>query len=271
MTTGKVVDKVTSNLDFFLPFRQHGPSLQNARREIYADIGRLACEDGIGLFNILAFRGVFFGSPFARSERFQWFQSLDDWKEFRATEREEALKASNIEEKYYVDKGCYGRSQKDRTLELLPKYWNQRQSWNDIFDRSTTPTVKEVYNWLMSREKGRSKFHNIGSLTALLICGDLAEAGIIPMPSSYELGQVIYLVGKGAKDGMIKIGLVSNEANQEEFCNAFSSLDAYLESKLGAEEKEAMGYNVVMLEHTLCKIKRLTTSKLTLDNIFAEI
>jgi len=57
---GMIINKVTSRLDFFFPFRQHAPSLQNARREIYADISRLASDDGVGFFNILAFRGVFF-------------------------------------------------------------------------------------------------------------------------------------------------------------------------------------------------------------------
>jgi len=67
-TTGKIMKKVLSELDFFLPFHQHAPSLANARREIYADIGQFPGEDGVGLFNVLAFRGVFFGSPFAQCD-----------------------------------------------------------------------------------------------------------------------------------------------------------------------------------------------------------
>ena len=63
--SSNVMKKVKSDLDYFLPFRQHAPSLANARHEIYADIDRLTSPTGIGLFNILAFRGVFFGSPFA--------------------------------------------------------------------------------------------------------------------------------------------------------------------------------------------------------------
>ena len=266
---GKIVDKVTSDFDFFIPFRQHAPSLKNARREIYANLGH--CDDGIGFFNILAFRGVFFGSPFAQSKHFRWFESLDDWKHFQATGREEALNVGGREEEYYVKKNCYGRTQKDRGLKLLPMYWAQRGSWNQIFQESTTPTVEQVYNWLISKEKGVSKFYNIGSLTALLICGDLIKADIMPMPSSHELGQLIYKVGRGAKDGMRMLGLVSEEVNGEDFCTAFSSLDAYLENGLGDERKKAMGYNVVMLEHALCKIKRLTSHKVSLDNIFTEI
>ena len=268
---GKVLNKVTSDFDFFIPFRQHAPSLRNARREIYADLSRLASDDGIGFFNILAFRGVFFGSPFAQSDRYRWFESLDDWKQFQATGLEEAVKDGHAEEEYYVKKNCYGRSQKDRSLKLLPAYWEKRRSWNDIFNDSTTPTIEDVFNWLTSRENGSSKFYNIGPLTALLICGDLVEAGIMPMPPSYELGQLIHKVGKGAKDGMQMIGLVREEDDRKDFCEAFSSLDAYIESMLGADEKKTMGYNVIMLEHTLCKIKRLTTHRVSLDNILAEI
>lgn len=268
---GKIIKKVTSDLDFFIPFRQHAPSLKNARREIYANLGHLARDDGIGLFNILAFRGVFFGSPFAQSNRFRWFHSLDDWNKFRADGKGEALRVSHIEEEYYVKKNCYGRSQKDRSLKLLPAYWKQRRVWNDMFEESTTPTVEEVYNWLISKEKKVSKFYNIGSLTALLICGDLIEAGIIPMPSASVFGELIFKVGKGGKAGMEMFDLVSEGVNREDFGKAFASLDNYIERALGEEGKEAMGYNVVMLEHTLCKMKRLTTHNISVEDMLKEI
>ena len=69
------------------------------------------------------------------------------------------------------------------------------------------------------------------------------------MPSSLELGQLIYKVGKGAKVGMVMLGLVKKEVKEEVFCT-FSMLDSHIEKALEVEEKEAMGYNVVMLEHT---------------------
>lgn len=100
-----------------------------------------------------------------------------------------------------------------------------------------------------------SKFYNIGSLMALLIRVDLIEASTMQMPTSYELGWLIYKVGKGERDRMLVCGLVKEGGNEEDFCKAFTSLDAYIESTLGEEEKIAMNYNVVMLEHTLCKIK----------------
>ena len=250
--------KVNSDLDYFLPFRQHAHSLANARQQIYADVDRFASPTG--LFNVLAFRGVFFGSPFARSDGFRWFNGYEDWKRFKVDEKEEATKDGRAEEDYYVKRNCYGRSQKERNTALLEGYWNQRNLWNSVFNGSTKPTAEQVYHWLTSTDNRITRFRNIGSLSALLICGDLIEAGLVRMPTSRELGKLVFKVGKGAKDGMTKIGLVRNGADGKDLCDAFQSLDLVLQQELTDDEKNAMGYNVIMLEHTLCKIKRLMNS-----------
>ena len=225
-------------------------------------------NDGVGFFNILAFRGVFFGSPFAQSSQFRWFESIQDWESFRKAELENVLSVYPDEEAYYVKKNCYGSPQKERSVKLLSRYWDERHSWSLKFNETeqVMPTMESCYNFLMSKNDGISKFYNIGPLTALLICGDLVEAGVIPMPSSYDLGQLIYKIGRGAKDGMIVLGLVNGDVTCEDFSNAFSSLDTFIASSLDSEVKKACGYSVVMLEHTLCKIKRLTTAKQSIDN-----
>jgi hypothetical protein len=257
----KLLTKVFRNRDYYLPFRQHAPSLANARREIYADLDRLEYDDGVGFFNILAFRGVFFGSPFAQSTRYRWFNSLDDWEHFQDTESEEANKYEG--EEYYVKKNCYGQSQTNRKLSLLSSYWDQRLLWNDMFNKPDKPTVTQVFRWLTSRftddrtKKTSTLFLNIGELTALLICGDIVEAGILPMPSANEWAKSVDKMGKGSKDGMVTSGLVSKGCSKEDFCAAFESLDRALQFELREEEKEAMGYNIIMLEHALCKIKRI--------------
>ena len=257
----KLLTKVFRKPDYYLPFRQHAPSLANARQEIYADLDRLEGDDGVGFFNILAFRGVFFGSPFAQSNRYRWFDSFDDWELFKSAESEEANKYEG--EEYYVKKNCYGQSQTGRELALLSSYWNQRLLWNDMFNKPDKPPVTHVFRWLTSRftdnrtKKTSTLFPNIGDLTAMLICGDIVEAGILPMPSASEWAMSVYKMGKGSKDGMEMCGLTRQGCSKEEFCAAFESLDQALQIELREEEKEAMGYNVIMLEHTLCKIKRI--------------
>lgn len=257
-----VITKVMSDLDHFLPFRQHAPSLANARRHIYAELDGLSSDDGVGFFNILAFRGVFFGSPFARSNQFRWFDSLEDWEGFRNNHHEANQYRG---EEYYVVKHCYGQSQAGRQLSLLSSYWTLRNKWNDTFnksdksDKSKKPTVTNVFRFLTSNSTNSNKtlFPNIGKLTALLICGDLVEAGILPMPSTKDWAESINKMGKGSKAGMESCKLVNKGCSREEFCSAFSLLDEAIQMEFTEEEKKVMGYNVVMLEHTLCKINRI--------------
>jgi hypothetical protein len=258
----EVITKVFSNLDYYLPFRQHAPSLKNARQAIYSDVDRLASNDGIGFFNILAFRGVFFGSPFAQSDRYRWFNSLSEWEHFRDSGKGKATNHKG--EEYYVKKTCYGQSQSGRKLSLLPLYWDLRFRWNDLFNNPEKPNVTQVFRWLTSQTKDNSNtkktttlFPNIGSLTALLICGDLVEAGILDMPSAREWAESIDKMGKGSKWGMEMCGLVGSGCKRDEFCLAFQSLDQALQTELSNDEKKAMGYNIVMLEHALCKFKRI--------------
>lgn len=276
-TTGKVVPKVVTDLDFFLPFRQHGPSLANARRVIYSKIDHFSKDDGVAFFNVLAFRGVFFGSHFARSAHYRWFDSLQDWELFRAAGKGEASQYGG-DDTYYVNKMCYGQPQATRELKLLSSYWNRRLEWNSLFKNSAMPSVEELFDWLMksaaSNENPTKKvkvFRNIGSLTALLICGDLIEAGILPMPSIEDWSGLIHRLGKGAKAGMEMFGLIRKDGSKEEVREAFASLDLALRRKLRTDEKETMGYNIIMLEHTLCKIKRLTAQNVSKDTILSEI
>jgi hypothetical protein len=177
-------------------------------------------------FNVLAFRGVFFGWPFAQSNRYRWFDSLHDWKLFHATEEDEAKKYGSDDD-YYVNKHCYGQSQTTCNLSLLDSYWPQCKWWNSTFNQQRTPTVKEVYAWLLTSEmvidqttqkkKKTSVFWNSRSLTALLICGDLVEANILPMPTANQWGKLIVEVGKGAQAGMEMFGFVQKDCSVERY------------------------------------------------------
>ena len=53
-------------------------------------------------------------------------------------------------------------------------------------------------------------------------------------------------------------GLTQMKCTVADFHASFASLDQVLQCELQTDEKEMMGYNIIMLEHTLCKIKRLT-------------
>jgi hypothetical protein len=274
-TSEKIIDKVFHDLDLYSPFRQHAPSLANAINKIYANVNEFPGENGAGFFNVLAFRGVFFGSPFAQSNRYRWFHTFDDWERFYMEGKEIAKNhdSDGDEERYYVKRNCYGQAQMERSTKLLSKYWNQRLLWSMKFNEPTKPSISEVHKWLTSSVIGENTtlFRNIGNLTALLICGDLIEAGILEMPTALEWGGLIYSLRMGAKDGMNLLGLTSQKSSKSEVSQAFASLDAALQCELEEEEKATMNYNVIMLEHALCKIKRLTSRGVALKEIYAQI
>jgi len=139
---------------------------------------------------------------------------LSDWKQFQDEGSEVAKKygKDGDKEKYYIKRSCYGQAQTDHSTELLSNYWDQCLLWSAKFNKPTKPSITEVYRWLMSRvsingEAG-TLFHNIGSLSALLICGDLIEAGTLPMPMAHEWGELIYSLKMGAHSGMERLSLI---------------------------------------------------------------
>ena len=93
---------------------------------------------------------------------------------------------------------------------------------------------------------------NIGSLTAILIIGDLVNAGVLPMPSPLEWGKFIEKVSKGGLDVLIMLGLIDEDMTVPQ---AFADLVAFVNHVLTSEEKSAMTYDVLTGEHSLCKYK----------------
>jgi hypothetical protein len=163
----------------------HSPSLKNARCVIYADMNQSPGPDSVDFFNVLAFHGIFFGLPFAQSNCYWRFNTYSEWTEFKAqgVERARQQGPGGKKEEYYVKKSCYGQSQTHCHTNLLEKYWDQHLLWDARFPKLTKPLITEVYKWLIKSNTINGKhvkvLKNIGTLTALLICGDLIEADVV--------------------------------------------------------------------------------------------
>jgi hypothetical protein len=139
------------------------------------------------------------------------------------------------------------------------------------------PNFKQLYNFLVQDHKNPnlgkpvqnnptkidkcqhvSVFQGIGPLTALLVCGDCSLAGLIPMPSTQQVGELAAILKKGALSGLDRLRLANEHSTSPaDIAKAFVNLHNYLEQDLTTEEKAVMGYNAVMLEHSLCKYKHL--------------
>ena len=102
-------------------------------------------------------------------------------------------------------------------------------------------------------------FTQAGSLSRVLIVGDLVYAGIISKPTLDEMGTIIKDLNKGAVAGLTKIGLLpstTKKHSSEDVVEAFRNAYDTLQSNLTKEEWDAMGMDVLTVEHSLCKYQR---------------
>jgi hypothetical protein len=291
---GSKMSRVAAELDYYLPFRQCAPTMKRAMDVLYSDCNRLHTSQGFA--NVLAFRGIFYGSDFAQDD-FQYFNSREEWDAFYhekeailgskekegAAERREKKKqkdaaegkkktksAKQVEEEenrrkgatedYFRDMGIYGTSNVRRSTSLFDKYWERSTSefwrnsktvpWEEMIQ--SDPSPRELYDWLTVD----GRFPNIGGLTALLIVGDFIEAGVLQVPSPEEWGRLVFDVNKGAKKGLTDLKLIGSNAPLHAVVQEFKTLNDFLLERLTLEQREVMRYNVVMLEHGLCKHPR---------------
>ena len=169
-----MLKKIAGRTDFYLPFRSLAPTILKAKQTILSDCNRLSTREGI--FNLVAFRGVFYGSEFAR-DTLCWFNSYEEWLEFKRN--------SNKEESYFVKKTAYGRAQKYRDTNNLKMYWDNAGKWDQFLSNNPNRDISALHNFFVLN------FHNIGDLSALLIIGDLLESGFLPMVDAHVMGKLV--------------------------------------------------------------------------------
>ena len=239
------------NPDHLLPFRSHAPTLQQARKTILSDAARMGTP--AGLFNLAAFRGVFYGSEFAKTD-LRWFDSIDEWDGYHT--------ASGKEEAFFVTRAAYGTPQGNRSLTNLSLYWPVASlDWLEHLKANPDKDAIDFFKFF------KEKLRNVGELSALLMVGDLVESGFIPPPSGAEMGKMVSVVNKGSVRGLQSLELLGPTPTQNEVVEAFDGLHSFLESALSEEAKGLMRYSTIVLEHGLCKLGRLQkVEKRDLDN-----
>ena len=121
-----------------------------------------------------------------------------------------------------------------------------------------------ILEWFRdTKDSEGNSFRQIGPLIRLLVAGDLAYAGIVEKPSVEEMGSLISVVSKGAVSGLNLLGLLPDKKTKHskypptQVVNAFKLLFDRLKEALDAVEWNDMGLDTIVLEHSLCKLKRM--------------
>ncbi|KAF8573778.1 hypothetical protein K439DRAFT_1374372, partial [Ramaria rubella] len=100
-------------------------------------------------------------------------------------------------------------------------------------------------------------FPQIGDLMGYLMAVDLCYAGLVQWPTAFELGELIYDIGRGSYSEMVIQGLVDGENDCTDCGSIYNTLHEKVEASLMEEELMNMKFDIFMLEHALCKKKRL--------------
>ncbi|KAI0057139.1 hypothetical protein BV25DRAFT_1920359, partial [Artomyces pyxidatus] len=179
----RLADKVSGNLDKFLPFREHGPS----RRRSRMDGGAFSAnhlKTAAGLFNGLVFRTMQFGSELF-FERHPWY---DDGR--AVVERYNSIMASNpsISNTYFVNNTVYGPPMR-RTMLDAPALWDAVHANALPFAGEGRAPFLEFWGSLMATKKQKRIYRQCGPLIGLLLAADYVYADAVEMPTVEEMAQ----------------------------------------------------------------------------------
>ena len=83
---------------------------------------------------------------------------------------------------------------------------------------------------------------------------------VVMMPSPEEMGGIVHLLNKGAVEGLQDVGLLPPgrlSFAEDDVAAAFVTLYDFVFTSFDSQELDKMTYDPIMLEHALCKFKRL--------------
>lgn len=263
----KLQEAVYKNADKLLPFRERAPS----REIMLGDISPFSpslVRTRKGLFSAALWRGITYNAPFSH-ETSPVFDDLVDWNNRLISKANRPAELDILERSYFCDMSAYGHLNAGRKVELAEQYWADSESaeWTSMLAADSI-SFMDCYRFFTG--SGTPRFLHIGPLAGYLITADYVYAGLVEKPSVEEMGEIIWKLNKGGVKGLSKLGVyVPAEAEQgvrregkEECKQAFECIYSYLSIHLSKEKQLRMGFDVIMVEHLLCKYHRAVSQKL---------
>ena len=278
---GKQFQLLTADSDNFLALREKGAS----RRKI------LSCPNNpfedrnivtnAGLFSVLYFRARSFRSPALLHTPEQHLRTMftgpQDVRNYESGIQQLLDQSPDLfgtltetqRKHFFLHHRIYGQSNPH------PQDWPERlwkavelTDWETVM--SERPADFQSLHKLWTKPPSRSKKNEVevpsqslpkmGALSLYLLCADLSYTCAVAKPSIESLGEMISKLNSGAVNGLQVLGLVPTELPAKDLKgpvkDKFVWLFRELSGRLSEDEKGSMGFDGVVLEHTLCKVGR---------------
>jgi hypothetical protein len=237
----KLQSAILGNTDFLCPFRDFGHSRRCVLTHELNPYSPHRVRTRGGFFDALVFRCLTQAAPILTDDGLVHF---DDHKDF-------LKQGSSRGEAYMCNLWAVSRQPNThRKSENAQALWEASAIWSHYADQRS---FMELWRLLQG-----PRFPGSGKLTAYLLAADYAYAGIVDMPTCDEMGKIIFMIKGGGRNGLRLLRLLSSDSASELQCiSAFRCLHTYLSDCLSIEERVAMHFDVIMVEHALCKLTRL--------------
>ncbi|KAJ7681807.1 hypothetical protein B0H14DRAFT_3535517 [Mycena olivaceomarginata] len=226
--------KMLSDMDRFLPFpRACAISTTNH-----------------GFLSALIFRVITYNTDFSERHAFAMRTTLilrRRWNELQTSFWQ--LMAARLPLLFFCNQGAYGPHNTGRTVDLAEVYGQLVGKENIASQLAQQPSRSNIpfttfWKWLKGSVNGRLRFHQLGPLGSYLLAADYTYTTprLVAPPTFEELGTIICDMNKGAVRGLEILGLIPACAT---LCSYWSS-----------EVQEEVWFDLVMIEHCLCKLAR---------------
>ncbi|KAJ7144541.1 hypothetical protein C8R44DRAFT_865450 [Mycena epipterygia] len=256
--------------DYLYPFRELAPSRRRAVQDDGPFTEQRARTDA-GMFSALIHRGITFGTDFS-FEYTMFFHDADEFNDVKstATDNYRADHGCEPPEDFFCDSGAFGASNFRRTANLVEIYAGQLQkfSWKEKLGGQKQMPFLECWDWLRGDTdvQTEKRFPVLGPLAGYLLTADLSYVGVVIPPTLDDIATVIWDMNKGAVAGLEALHLITvrpksaggtrKRADKGEVKNAVKLLFKLLQQRLPKEMQRAVRFDLIVLEHSLCKFSR---------------
>lgn len=262
---------IASDLDYYLPMREHGCSRRKVRQSGGAFHPAIMDLPG-GFASCVLTRTHLFNSRLLLELRpSSYYTSVAEWRKtlrdhgYDATDKDTVMKTL----KPILNLSSYGSPQYPRYDDVDDDpalYFRQEarfhQMWAEV-QANDEPALQKIpfqrfLTWTQSKVDDKKIFPLLGNLTGYLLTADFVYAERVAAPSVEELGRIIHKMQLGSLKGLIALGHpLTKQSPRDDVMKAFKHVYGALEEAFTAEEQEWMVFDPIMVEHSLCKYNRM--------------
>ncbi|KAJ7231840.1 hypothetical protein B0H12DRAFT_1077036 [Mycena haematopus] len=253
------------------PFRELAPSRQRAAGPLGPYTSDFAATQS-GFLSALIFRAITFNTDFLATARMRYTDHEDLASVMKhSAARFTAEHGRNPTPAFFCNSSAYGPHNAGRTVNLAAIYGPLVATENIAAQLASTDAASipftAFWDWLRGSVNGRVRFYQLGSLGSYLLAADYTytNARLVQPPTIEELGAIICWLNKGAVRGLELLNLIPERQKGGKKPKS-STPDACIEGlrivyntiyeHWPPEVRQEVQFDLVMIEHSLCKLAR---------------